>query len=338
MLEFSYTARNVMRLEAFSPLAQIIRRAGYQGSFPPTQGAFARLHRDVQTALRSGHPEWISADRLHVLLEGRECVVKVDLQNTQFIGADLEVSNFRLGYEPEILMCIDALVPDDGVLVDVGANWGYFPIYLYSRTGFRGRCLAVEPSDRAYRDLVSVIGAIGASERILAMPLAMGDHPAVIAIQEELWTGNNKVAAPTAGGKDGDTRQKAFCETLDAVMSRVGYDALHVLKIDVEGAEAAVIRGAAETINKYRPTIIFESWLEESEDTTLLPFRTLTDVNGRYLFYVAEPRQTSDDRSFSGQLRQIQPAERPLLPARINVIAVPDDELIRSVAAYRPST
>jgi FkbM family methyltransferase len=52
-----------------------------------------------------------------------------------------------------------------------------------------------------------------------------------------------------------------YCETLDSALSTE--QKIGLIKIDVEGAELDVLRGAAKTISIHRPKIIFECWEEE---------------------------------------------------------------------------
>ena len=50
-------------------------------------------------------------------------------------------------------------------------------------------------------------------------------------------------------------------DTLDSVLEEIGVDSVDVLKIDVEGAEGLVVRGAEETLKKAKAVLI-EIWPE----------------------------------------------------------------------------
>jgi FkbM family methyltransferase len=71
-----------------------------------------------------------------------------------------------------------------------------------------------------------------------------------------------------------------------------------LIKIDVEGAELHVLKGAAKTITAEQPTILFESWRDERGQDIESTFRYLHDtlnyrsvnVTGWPEMYLAEPR------------------------------------------------
>lgn len=323
-MNFSVELRNTVNLEAFSPLVRVIRYAGYKEDFPATQESFWILHRDMQVALRAGHPEWIYMDKLRVVMPQGEVVVPVDMRNTQFIGADVGVSHFSRGYEPEIMMCVDAFVPNDGVFVDVGANWGYFPVYLWSRAGFAGKCVAVEPSARAFNDLSWVLSALKLGEnKVVAVRRALSDRQGKVSMSDELWTGNNAVVFDDEKTNALKNTSLVRCDTLDNLVSSNKLTALNLLKLDVEGAEASVIKGAKDTIHRFRPPIIFESWIGKTDAETFAAFVALQEVDSSYEFYLIVPDDLPSGRHFSGEIRRFLMADRLTMEQRINVLAVP---------------
>jgi hypothetical protein len=54
-------------------------------------------------------------------------------------------------------------------------------------------------------------------------------------------------------------REIVACEMLDNVMARIGIEKLSMIKIDVEGGEQDVLRGAEETLKRYRPVVVCET-------------------------------------------------------------------------------
>ncbi|SNB81681.1 MULTISPECIES: FkbM family methyltransferase [unclassified Agrobacterium] len=315
-----FRVRNCISLRAFSALTRIIRYSGYSSDFPATQESFWILHRDVQEALRNNKPEWIYNDELNVEIDGVQKSVTVDMRNTQFIGADLKVGHFRNGYEPDILFCIDRFVPNDGVYVDIGANWGYFPVYLSARSGFSGQCVAVEPAPRANRDLQQIVSSLDISDRVATHPVAVSDSSGKVRISDELWTGNNSIS-----GVIEDTSSTAVevdCTTLDDLLGNGDISRIDLIKIDVEGVEDAVLRGAKDTIKKFEPVIIFENWISQSEEKTLAPFLELRRMSLDYEFFIMEMREKSQF-TFSPSFIELDTNRRNSYDDRLNVIALP---------------
>jgi FkbM family methyltransferase len=320
---FATRLRCPIRLEAFSVLSRIIRHATYAEEAPPTQASLWSIHHDLQTALRSGHPDWIHKDRLHVRFADREAMAVVDMTNTQFIGADRSLAVFGRGYEPDIGMLMDAFVPDDGVLVDAGANWGYFPLFLAARSGFRGHILAVEPFPASAAALAGVIAATGIGHLVEPLAIALGAAPGRAAMSAEVFTGNNRIS------RDGAVEVPV--ETLDRVVAARKLDRLGLLKIDVEGAEADVIRGAAQTIARHRPVIVFEHWLDSDGAVDAAPFEALQAI-ADHAFHTIELDPSPDEgreaamaesAAVTGRVVPLTATTRAELPPRINVVACP---------------
>jgi FkbM family methyltransferase len=326
---FAALLRCPIRLEAFCVLSRIIRHATYAEDAPPTQASLWSIHHDLQTALRSGHPEWVHKDRLHVRFANREAMAVVDMTNTQFIGADRSLAVFARGYEPEIGLLIDAFVPDDGVLADVGANWGYFPLFLATRPSFRGRVLAVEPFPASAAALEGVISATGTGHLVEPVAVALGAAPGTATMSEELFTGNNRIR--------GEGALVVPVDTLDRLADAQGLARLDLLKIDVEGAEAEVIQGASRTIARHRPLVVFENWLEADGTVDVAPFHAL-EVIAPHSFYAiqldpsplpAPKAATEYSATVTGMVIPLTINSRAQLPPRINVVACrPDIDLV----------
>jgi FkbM family methyltransferase len=245
------------------------------------------------------------------------------MTNTQFIGADRSLAVFGRGYEPEIGMLVDAFVPDDGVLVDAGANWGYFPLFLAARSGFRGHILAVEPFPASAAALAGVIAATGIGHLVEPLAIALGAAPGRAAMSAEVFTGNNRIS------RDGAVEVPV--ETLDRVVAARNLDRLDLLKIDVEGAEADVIRGASRSIARHRPVVVFEHWLNADGCVDAAPFEALQAIADHAFHAIALDPPPDDgpqaamaeSAAVTGRVIPVTVKNRAELPPRINVVACP---------------
>ena len=89
--------------------------------------------------------------------------------------------------------------------------------------------------------------------------VALGDVPgwSELFVVEDLETGCNCIRAPKVS--QSTTRIPVFLETLDNSLSRRGIDRVDFIKLDVEGAELGVLKGAVRLLRRPdRPMILAE--------------------------------------------------------------------------------
>lgn len=189
--------------------------------------------------------------------------IQFDARNTQFHA--IYLPKFAEGYEPETSVLLDAFLHDSGVLWDIGSNWGYFALYAFARPEFTGEVQAFEPTPSTFRDLASVVEQAGLSKRVHCHQLALGDvnGTSCIAMPDGIHSGLASLDANASG-------ERVQVMTADSM----ALPDPTVIKMDVEGHEAAVLRGAQEMIKRARPVIIMESWSEDSV-SNLEPLRLL---------------------------------------------------------------
>jgi FkbM family methyltransferase len=131
------------------------------------------------------------------------------------------------------------------IALDVGANVGAYAVLLGQWVGASGRVYAFEPSPVAFRGLVRHI-ALNAQDGVVT--------PVAAAVADRDGTGE-LIVADTAGESrlaDGVERGRTMSVstvTIDSFCAREGL-LPSFIKIDVEGAELAVLRGARETIRR----------------------------------------------------------------------------------------
>ena len=183
-----------------------------------------------------------------------------------------------------------------GVLVDVGANAGYFSqLWLAQRS--ENRVVAFEASPRNADLFRANVGINASDSRVTFHACAAGASRGRIAfvLGPEDQTGWGGIAAGTMAGD---------CEvdviTLDEALAGTR---VSVLKIDVEGAEALVLAGASATLADSAPIVFFEQntprlralGLADDQAVRLLErhgyaCRTLTDPTSDVVEWIAEPK------------------------------------------------
>jgi FkbM family methyltransferase len=178
---------------------------------------------------------------------GRHFTIRFNGRNLQFQA--LYSPFFRNGYEPEVAMLIDALLPEGGVFFDIGSNWGYFSLYAAS-THERLTVHSFEAMPGTYDDLVSCVEQAGLSQMITCHRIALSnaDGQAFIQIDDGLHSGQATVST-TSGTKRIETRR------LDAM----NLPPPDFIKMDVEEHEIEVLCGSAQMLCSKRPFIVFEN-------------------------------------------------------------------------------
>jgi FkbM family methyltransferase len=176
------------------------------------------------------------------------------------LGNDNSLCLYVCGsFEPNEFALLDRILRPGMVFVDVGANDGYYTLFAARRIGAAGRVIAVEPSTRervnlnrniARNGLVNVTvipAALGAACGMADLHLAQGVH-----------SGHNTLGRFANDGVKAESVERVTVRTLDEVAGEIGLDRIDFMKIDVEGAEAAVIIGARRVIEATQPLILLE--------------------------------------------------------------------------------
>jgi FkbM family methyltransferase len=165
-------------------------------------------------------------------------------------------------YEPQTRRFILHHLPAGGTFVDVGANVGVFAVPAARHVGPAGRVLAVEASPRVFRYLEHNVHRNGVGN-VTARACAAHDHDEESvafwdAPADHFGMGS---LAPQFHANPGGVPAR----TLDRLLAETGLDRADVLKVDVEGFEAEVFRGAKRLLTGPRPPVVlfeFCDWAE----------------------------------------------------------------------------
>ena len=173
-------------------------------------------------------------------------------------------------YEPHLTAVFERYCRPGMTVVDVGANLGYYSLLAARLVGPSGRVVALEPNSENCRLLLSSLRRSGLGN-VQVLPVA--------ADVEKGWAYYSTHVGSNGGLiDDGDllTRPGVVVPTFrldDLVAGPVG-----LVKMDVEGAEGRVVRGATRLIEHERPIVTTE--LKEEMLT-----RVSNSTLGEYLSY-----------------------------------------------------
>lgn len=163
------------------------------------------------------------------------------------------------------------------MFVDIGANVGAMTLLAHS-TGRVESILAFEPSHRycsAYHYNIASNGVTNAT----LISTAVGDFIGDVDFRvDPTMPLNNKINKGQVHFSS--ETQKVKIITLDSACQSLGIDKINLLKIDVEGAEPLVIRGARQLLNSKKiHDILLEFIVEFIEDMDENPCEFVQTLN-----------------------------------------------------------
>lgn len=182
-------------------------------------------------------------------------------------------------YEPQETQLLRDLLQPGNVFVDVGANWGYYTLAAAHMVGPEGRVVAFEPEPRLFALLAANID-VNTLRHVLLQPAAIGPRRERIPFSafrpdDGNWGLSRAVDHDRATVADFESDSLPLDDALDSLS--VG--AVHLVKIDVEGAETGVLAGMRRglTSGRYRyimlechPGLLAERGLSETSCVTAL--------------------------------------------------------------------
>jgi FkbM family methyltransferase len=140
----------------------------------------------------------------------------------------------------EAYAAVVAQRPQEGsIVVDVGANIGVFSLWAAKFIGMTGRLVAIEPNPVSYPHLQRSLRSLRIPVDSLSVACGEGETNAVLHFESGFTVSSSLDPFAQA-----DQSANVRVRRLDTILQELGIDHVDMLKIDVEGAEEAVLRGA----------------------------------------------------------------------------------------------
>lgn len=175
------------------------------------------------------------------------------------LGNDISLPTFVTGaIDPNEFSFLADFLKEGMTFLDVGANEGFYSVFAAHRVGSRGRVIAFEPSERELRRLTANV-ELNQLRTVTIEPVGLFDRDCrkTLRICEYGHEGQN-----TIGGFAYDVTelesQAVVLRSLDGYVREHQLDRVDFIKIDVEGAEERVLRGAGESLARFRPVLMLE--------------------------------------------------------------------------------
>ncbi len=182
---------------------------------------------------------------------------ELDLQE----GIDFSI--WLLGaFEPETVRWYQRRIKAGDVVLDIGANIGAHTFFLAQSVGEQGQVIAFEPTDYAFSKLLKTASLNPElTSRIQAMQYMLVDAEDENSAPPSLYSSwplkEEKDLHNLHQGRLMSTTE-AKPKTLDSVVSSLKLDRVDYIKLDIDGFECGMLRGAKDVIQRWHPIIIME--------------------------------------------------------------------------------
>ena len=197
------------------------------------------------TAMRlSRTPRWLRTPLKH-MLQAALRTMPGDHLTSRLPGGELvrvDPAYRHLAWNPEEYAALKACTRRGATVLDVGANVGAYTLLFAQWVGSSGRVYAFEPAAASRAGLQRHLAINGLAGRVTVRPEAIAARVGRQPFVDVGTLGNNRLAtvadAPTI-----DVRVSSLDE-----FCRISNIRPDLVKVDVEGAELDVLRGARQTI------------------------------------------------------------------------------------------
>jgi len=170
------------------------------------------------------------------------------LPNDIFVGRSLELYG---EYSESEVAVFGRLLKPGAVVIEAGANIGALTVPIARQVGAGGRVVAYEPQ-APIADLLARNLAANGLANVEVRRAALGGQRGILHVPKLDYRARGNFGGVALGDGDGED---VPVDTIDGL----GLARVDLIKIDVEGMEAEVLDGAAETIRRCRPILYVEN-------------------------------------------------------------------------------
>lgn len=173
---------------------------------------------------------------------------------------------------------ITQIKPNDTV-IDIGANIGYTALQ-FSRACEKGSVYAIEPSKVLFKTVEDHL-SLNEVKNTKVLNIGLGEKEETVRLYKVSTSnsGMNRVL------KDNDApfdSESIIIKRLDNVVAEQNIQKVNAIKIDVEGYEYKILKGAFDTLKKFHPILLIEIDdlnLKEQQSSPIELFEFLFDLN-----------------------------------------------------------
>jgi FkbM family methyltransferase len=164
-------------------------------------------------------------------------------------------------WQPEVWNSIVLKLSEGAVFFDVGAHIGYFSMKAARRVGKSGQVVAFERNPEILKLLRDNVAANHA-DNVTVEPIACTDREQMLTLYAapSINTGASSLARENSDVSEQESARPFAVRgrPIDDVVRELRLTRVDAMKIDVEGAELSVLRGALDTLKRFHPKLVLE--------------------------------------------------------------------------------
>jgi len=161
-------------------------------------------------------------------------------------------------FEPQVRAEFERIAGRKVNIIDIGANVGYYSILGGKLIGPEKRLFSFEPQPRMIDRLRRNV-ALSSLENVQVFPIALSDSTGSVTFYVPP-EGRESMGSMRANGRfDISGTIQVNSQRLDDVLQDLGNPKIGLIKMDAEGAELQILRGATDLLSSSdKPDLIFE--------------------------------------------------------------------------------
>lgn len=211
-------------------------------------------------------------------------------------------------YEQGTISTIQKLIDKGDSFIDVGANIGFLSLFAANIVGLSGHVYSFEPFPKTHK-ILSENKKINNFNQIEIHEIGLGNIKEKVKIYPET---ENRGGSSILNHQSNDGIEIQI-DTLDNIYFP---NKIKAIKIDVEGYEMAVLRGAKQLILKDKPALIVEySQNRVNSENDYSMFQWILDLNIYQIFKLDKGKERAS--------KLIEIFDKSSLPEHDNIFCIP---------------
>lgn len=253
----------------------------------------------------------LSKDIIAIASDGRSLSLDPSSHSYRFV--------YFLGeYEPAITSVFRSIVKSGDVCLDVGGNIGWYTTLFQKLVGSEGKVYSFEPIPSIFEKLSANVSRNEPPQNVVLNNIVLGDTNSTIELHifDDLPNGHSSIST---FGRENYSSVQCPMTTIDDYLKENSVGPVDVIKMDIEGAELMMLKGANSLFEQERPPIWeIEMALATTKGFGYLPNDLIEFIRSKadYDFYLID--------ELSSGLRKIDGFEPDDIGA--NVLCIPTGE------------